>query len=259
MSQFLVNIDRPQFVGPPRPPVTSWSLSALGCYEKCQLKARYKYVDRVAEARGAAASRGVDFHKDIELFLLGETTTLPEKLSYYHQWFTELKRYEIYPEHKIALKRDWSLCEWENPEVWYKGVLDLKVIRRAAVHLPSESEGVSSSRPAEAAPNEIIIYDWKTGKIYPDHHDQRTLYSVAAFAEHPTVLQVRAIHVYVDLRQLREETFHRDQMHELRKPWEDSANQFLEALKSPDGMIPNPTFHCNWCGYSIRKGGLCRF
>jgi hypothetical protein len=232
--------------------MTSWSLSSVKAFERCGLLARYKYVDRLPEIRSDAASRGVDFHRDIELYLTGERTSLPDNLSYYAGFLQELRKHEIYPEHTIKLSSQWEPVT-EGP-YWYKGVLDLKVLRRSE----PKTEGTSGAE-CSIPPTEAIIYDWKTGKIYPEHEDQRTLYSVAVFAEHPTVLSVRAIHVYVDSRQLREKTFHRDQMHDLRKPWEDRANKFLNALKNSEWLIPNPGFHCRWCTYSRAKGGPCRF
>lgn len=241
--------------------MTSWSLSSVKTFEQCGLKAKFRYVDRLPEPRSDKANRGVQFHRDIELFLRGELSTLPPELSFYAQWFTELKTYEIYPEHTIRLSRDWNPTA-EGEKYWYKGILDLKVVRRGAKQI---SNGQSSEKTGDKEvvgaipPTEVIIYDWKTGAIYPEHQDQRTLYSVATFAEHPTVLSVRAIHVYVDLRKLREQTFHRDQMHDLRKPWEDRANKFLTALQNVDFLIPNPGFHCRYCPYSKVKGGPCRF
>lgn len=248
-----------------RPP--SWSLSAIGTFEKCQFRAKLRYVDRVPEKRGEAADRGIDFHKDIENFLKGASQSLPSPLDYYQGWFDEVKKYEIYPEYVIKLDENWQPAE-EN--YWYKGVLDLLVVQRAAEHLlrepvregcdNPEAEGRAEEVVQKVPPaKELIIYDWKTGRIYPEHDDQKSLYSRAAFAKFPSVLSVRAIHVYVDLRQIREKTFHRDEMHQLRTEWDGRAGKFLQALKDPEGMIPNPGFHCRWCPFSATKGGPCRF
>jgi len=261
MSQFLVgkDVEPEKSKLPTLPPPKSWSLSALGTYEKCQLKARYKYVDRLPEIRGEAASRGVDFHKDIELFLTGERTSLPDNLSYYNQWFTELKQYEIYPEKVITLNDRWEEVAGDSPERWYKGVLDLLVLRRGEIIGPEKGIKRTELSIQSGQETEAIIYDWKTGKIYPDHEDQRELYSLAVFSALPSVQSVRAIHVYVDIRQLREQTFNRDEMHSMRKRWTDKANHFLSALKTPEHMIPNPGYLCRWCAFSRAKGGPCRF
>jgi hypothetical protein len=275
MSQFLVPPPTPSPTTPtpesteliptksasPSTVIKSWSLSALGTYDKCQLKARFKYVDRLPEVRGEAADRGVNFHKDIELFLTGERNSLPEKLSYYTQWFTELKRHEIYPEHTITLNARWEKVAPESQERWYKGVLDLLILIRKGGqgNLVGQTESTGQEVDAGSEPTETIIYDWKTGKIYPDHEDQRELYSLAVFSAFPSVQSVRAIHVYVDYRQLREQTYSRGQMHDMRVRWTNKATHFLSVLKTPEHMIPSPGYLCRWCAFSRAKGGPCRF
>lgn len=187
-----------------------------------------------------AASRGVDLHKSVEDFVLGTLSVLPPEISFYTQFLTGLRQHEIYPEHKVSLTKEWTPTPWN--EAWYKGVLDLKLI---------------SERNDESQPLAAIVYDWKSGKIYPDHDDQKSLYSLATFSEHPTVLSVRAMHVYLDLGQTREKAYHRDQVPELRKQWETRV-AILEGTPPLD-MIPNPGYYCRWCSFSRGNGGPCRF
>lgn len=217
-----------------------WSLSKLGTFEKCPAKYRFKYILKVEEPKHAAASRGIGIHKDIEMFLLGQAS-LPPALDFYHGFLTGLKQYEIKPEHRVTLDKDWSPCEDGAEGHWLTSVLDLKVI----------------------TPEQILIYDWKSGKIYPEHDDQKDLYSITAFAEHPTVSTVRAIHVYVDTNKTREKVYHRDQVHDMRKQWADRAGKLERSHKEAstyiDPFIPNPGYHCTWCSFSKSKGGPCRF
>jgi hypothetical protein len=217
-----------------------WSLSKLSTFEKCPAKYRFKYLLKIEDSKHAAASRGIGIHKDVEMFLLDQAP-LPPALDYYQGFLTGLKQYEIKPEHKVCLKRDWSTCEDGAEGHWYTGILDLKLV----------------------TPAQIQVYDWKSGKIYPDHDDQKELYSLAAFAEHPTVYSVRAIHVYFDLNKNREKEYHRDQMPELRKQWEARVAKLershSEVTSYIDPFIPNPGYHCTWCSFSKSKGGPCRF
>lgn len=228
-----------------------WSLSSLGTYEKCGLKWKFKYVDRLPEARSTQANRGVDHHKSVEDFLTGASAALPDELGFYSQFFTGLKQYEIYPEHKISLSRDWNKTAWDSSETWYRGVLDLKLISSYGEVEKENCEDCTSVR----YPTTAVVYDWKTGKIYPDHDDQKSLYSLALFSEHPTLQSVRAVHVYLDLNANREKTFHADQVHDLRKQWETR----VQRLEQDPVLIPNPGFHCRWCGFSRSKGGPCQF
>jgi hypothetical protein len=174
------------------------------------------------------------------MFLLGQAN-LPPSLDFYQSFLEGLKSYEIYPEHKVALDRQWNPVPWDSEEAWLRSVLDLKVVQ----------------------PTIIRVFDWKSGKIYPDHDDQKELYSLTSIAEHPAVYSVRAIHVYFDLNKNREQEFHRDQMHELRQRWTNRVSKFershAEVTNFIDPFIPNPGYHCTWCSFSKSKGGPCRF
>lgn len=216
----------------------SWSLSSLGLFEKCQLKYRFKYIDKLPEARGTAANRGVELHKVVEEFVIGTIDVLPPEINFYTQFLTGIRQHEKYPEHKISVNKEWEPVEWKDG--WYRGILDLKVLGK-------EANGT----------REATVYDWKTGKIYPDHDDQKSIYSLGVFSEHPTVSRVRAIHVYLDLGQSREKVYDRAEVQQLRDHWNSRAS-FLERTP-PEDMIPNPGFHCRYCAFSRAKGGPCRF
>lgn len=239
-----------------------WSLSKLGTFTQCGAKYKFKYIEKAVEQRSLSASRGVDHHTAVERFLKSEIAELPQELSFYTQFLTEVRGHEIYPEHKIALTKDWTPTTWDAEDVWYTGILDLKLLLRSGNSggNSEEHQGEQSAVPAtdgKGEPTEAVIYDWKTGKIYPDHDDQKSIYSVAVYSEHPTVQSVRAMHVYLDLGKVREKEFHREQMHMLRKSWEDRVAPLERA--NPDDLIPNPGFHCRWCGFSRAKGGPCKF
>lgn len=212
-----------------------WSLSSLGTFEKCQLKYKFQNIDKLPSPRGTAANRGVDVHKHIEDFISGKTQALPTEINYWTQTLTQLREQGATPEVRISLTREWSPTEWDAANVWVRGILDLRVT--------SESEGQ--------------VYDWKTGKIYPDHDDQKSLYSAMLLSSDPELQRVRATHVYIDLNQRREKVFARDDLPDLRKHWEVRAS-FLERT-APEDMIPSPGYHCRYCAFSKSKGGPCRF
>lgn len=214
-----------------------WSLSSLSTYEKCPLQYKLRYIDGVGTSYSSpAAERGTKLHGAIESFLTGKADELPLEINFYTQYLTQLKNHTIFPEHTICLDREWTPVRPEDESRWYKGILDLKV-----------TEG--------SEPTEATVIDWKTGKIYDSHDDQKSLYSLAVFAEEPTVQRVRAIHVYLDLGKNREKIYDRSQMHELRASW-DSRVLKLENEKE---FIPNPSFMCRYCAFSRGNGGPCRF
>ncbi len=212
-----------------------WSLSALSSYEKCPAQYKYRHIERLpVNFKSDAAARGTELHATIESFLKGTITELPNEINFYTQYLTQLKGREIYPEHKVALTRDWEVTEWDGDLCWYRGIFDLKI---------------------SGAGDEVTIIDWKTGKIYPEHDDQKSLYSLAAFSESPTVQRVRAIHVYLDLGKNREKTYDRQQLHELRASW----NSRVLKLEQETEWLPNPNFMCRYCSFSRMNGGPCKF
>jgi hypothetical protein len=218
----------------PAPLRKSWSLSSWGTYEGCPAAYKYRYIEKRPSARGAAATRGVSNHAVIEGFIKGELTALTDDLSFYNGFLTYVKSLENYPEHRVSVKRDWSPCAWEDPDVWYKGILDCLVFPR---------------------PEEAVVFDWKTGKIYPDHDDQKSIYSLAVLSSYPAVRSVRAVHVYLDLGKNREKTFHRDEVHMLRDFWQSRVRK----LESDNQFIPTPSFRCTRCPFSRSQGGPCQF
>lgn len=227
-----------------------WSLSSLSTWERCPKKYQLQYLEKIPSIRGKAAERGIDKHKTVELFVKNELDKLPYELSHYHQFLTGIRQYENYPEHKIALTIKWQPTEWEAEDAWYRGVLDLKVISGYY-----NEESISPEVPTRGSPKEAVVYDWKSGKIYDDHDDQKSLYSVAVFSELPSLQTVRAIHVYLDLGKNREQVFHSNQVHQLREHWISRVGK----LERDRDFIPNPGYYCRWCSYSRSNGGPCRF
>src|SRR5690606_32439199 len=181
-----------------------WSLSSLSVFEKCQLKYKLQYIDKLPTPRGAAASRGVENHKIFEDRIAGTLPTLPVEYNYYEQLANEVIEKKGQPEYKVSFRKDWEPCTWNDPDVWYRGILDVLV----------------------PGPDAWII-DWKTGKIYPDHDDQKHLYATAVLSGHSDVRRVRAEHIYIDLGKRREKTFDRDELRGMQQHWEARA-KFLD-------------------------------
>ena len=178
-----------------------------------------------------SAARGTDNHALIEAYLKGEVEILPSVLSFYQAFLSGLKLYPIFPEHCISLNKEWKLTEWKG--AWFKAVLDLKL-----------RDGTGA-----------VVYDWKTGKMYDDHYDQKELYAIAVLSEDPEITRVRSVHVYLDLNKHTERTYERSDLVGRRQGWEDRVRK-MEADKE---YIPNPSWKCRFCSFSKDKGGPCIF
>lgn len=175
----------------------------------------------------------MDNHKSLEDFIR-DGTPLPPNLDFYTGWLNELRGPAAFPEHKIAVDDKWQLCSWDDQNAYMRSIVDLKYV---------------------VSDDVVVNYDWKTGKIYPDHSDQKQLYAAMVSAEHPQALEIQSIHVYVDLGKNTKEEYHRDKILPIREQWDKR----IQAVVSDDQHIPSPGFHCTWCGYSRKVGGPCRF
>lgn len=211
------------------------SLSKLGTFEQCGAKYKYQYIDRLPRPTNASAQRGVDTHAMVELFVKGELDELPAHLDFYSGFLRGLRSIAgVEPEAKLALSETWECRDWDAPEIWWRGVLDLLI--------PPQS-------------GTVHVYDWKTGKIYDDHEDQRQIYALAAIAKYPDAHEVKATHVYLDLQKNVTQTYHRDQMQALRDTW----TRRFKALELASEFPHNPQFKCRWCPFSKVNGGPCPF
>lgn len=210
-----------------------WSLSKLTTFEQCAAKGNYRYNEKLPEEKGGAAQRGIDKHKIVELYLTTpESVELPPELLFYKGFFDDVRKVKSYAEYKIALNENWEPCEWDTG--WARCVLDLLIL-----------EGEESA----------TIYDWKTGKIYPEHEDQKDLYAAFVLCAFPKVQNVRAIHVYLDLARNREKLYWRGMVDGIKERWARRAAAVANLVE----FIPNPSFMCRYCSFSRFKGGPCRF
>lgn len=215
----------------------NWSLSKLGTYEKCAFQYKERYINKVPSPPSPAAQRGLDMHKVMELYVKGELDELLPKLEFYKPFLDGLRNdpeCTLFPEYQVAMTDEWKPTPWDAPEgVWWKGVLDLLVKH----------------------PRRLAWYDWKTGKIYADHEDQKQIYTIAALEHYPEYDEVDAYHVYLDSGEQTLKTFHRDQLGSMKV----SFKSRVEHMQRDTEFIPNPGFHCRYCPYSKSKGGNCRF
>lgn len=208
-----------------------WSYSRYSTWKKCPALLRFQTLAAEKPPMHPAAERGVRMHKNIEMFLLGESELIPE-LSYYHAFLTHLREQKAVPEVPIALDRNWQPVEWDSPERWVRLVLDAVL-------------------PYPTMP---VIYDWKTGKEYPDHRDQREIYAISYHSILPAE-RSQVYHTYLDTRQNTTTVFSVTDIPGLRQKWEIRAGEMLADRE----FVPNPGFYCRTCHFSRGNGGPCRF
>lgn len=212
-----------------------WSYSSLSTYEKCAAQYRYRYEENIPWPQSQTANRGQIAHTNFEAFLKGDVNELPSEFDYYTQFLSQLKTANVFPEIKLAFNEKWDIVEWDSNDVWFRCVMDLLV----------------------ETPDEVAIYDWKTGKVYDDHFHQREIYAIAGLLKYPDLKQITTTHVYLDIRENRKTVFPRElALNVLRPRWEER----VARLRGDADKIPFPGFHCRYCPYSSKFGkGPCQF
>lgn len=223
----------------------NWSLSKLGTFTKCRRRFLYSYIQNLKGTPQpfGAKERGVAQHAHIEAYFK-DTTDLPPDLVRYTPYFDMLRGLEHYAENKLAMLEGWLPCTWEDPAAWWKGVLDLKVLARP----------------------KAWVFDWKTGKVYSDHEDQKELYSIATFVEHEDIDEIEAWHIYLDQNgKDTKKIYTRDQLPALKAKWNGKLAPYFQALNYYAGeystnpaaaninaemfFVTNPSYLCNYCPF----------
>ena len=210
----------------------SWSYSRYSLWKQCPRKYKYRVIEGLPEEMHPAASRGTEIHAHMENYLLGNIARLPEEIDYYQSFLDGLKEIGVHPEIRLSFTKDWEPCAWDAPDRWFRCVLDALVLQF----------------------DRAVVYDWKTGKEYDSHIDQREIYAVAVSAAYPEIMEISVFHTYLDTKQNTWTTWHRDEIEELRAKWEAAiAPMFDDTMYEA-----TPSWLCRFCTFSSRHGrGPC--
>lgn len=213
------------------------SFSKYSTWEKCAAKYKFRYVDKLEEPKGDAMSRGSEVHSTVEAYLLGQTEMMhPDIHSYYGQFMFNLRNANVKVETKIAVDRDWKIVDWDSPDAHIRSVID--------AHVPPREDG------------RVLTFEWKTGKMYPEHYNQRELYAVKLKCMYPTAEWIEVTGVYFDLRKNSSPYLHPAYYQEPKvELWDARFNKLLRD----EEFIPNPSYACRWCHFRKDNGGPCEF
>jgi CRISPR/Cas system-associated exonuclease Cas4 (RecB family) len=214
-----------------------WSHSRLSTYETCPKQYQYNYIERLPGFRpeSPAASRGTAIHERAQLYLEGKLMMYPHEFQRVSAHLMTLKAKKAMAEKKLAVRVDWSPCEYDDSETYFRAIIDVIYVDE-----PSKVCGVE---------------DHKTGQIYDYHEGQLSNYVAVAAAHFPDY-EYHSRLIYVD-------------QGIVTKPKITPANRVKPIRIMMDGRIKlaeedtifptKPGSHCKWCDYSQRYGGPCRF
>lgn len=220
-----------------------YSYSRMATFKKCPQKFKFAYVDKldIPFVPSAPMIRGSAIHDTLEQFMLGHAEMLhPEIHEHYGQYFFSLReehKGHLEPEAKWGISWDMTPCEYDAEDCMVRGYMDLRFV----------------------TPDEPIadVFEYKTGKRYPEHTHQQWLYGVATLAKHPILQGVNVTAIYLDQKKNNKIYYPNSMMFEYRPAL---IREIMEIENTaPEDMIPTPHFMCRYCQFSKGNGGPCQF
>lgn len=210
----------------------TWSYSKLSLYEKCPSQYKFRYVKNLPYPKSTAASRGTEIHASIENYMLGNIRAKdlhPEVLQY-KDLFAGIKKKKPFVEEKLAISESWEVVPWV--EGWGRMVVDAYYLE----------------------PELLVAPEWKSGKVYDDHIEQRKLYGTVLLQKYPDIDEAHVKTIYVDQGFAHVTEVSREHVPDIIEEFD----RRLEFLQSDDEMAPRPGWYCRFCPYSRMKDGPCK-
>lgn len=212
------------------------SFSGMQMYDQCpsSFKRRYITLEETAKDSGgnAAMARGSRIHKGCEEFLL-DHAPLPDEAQSFAQFFTAIKEErDAEPEVKFAFNLDWEPTKFNDKETaQVRGILDI-------IHTDGET---------------CFVTELKTGKKYPEHALQRSLYGLAGGLRHPNCSTIVVQTMYLDANKVDTTTFLSEQLPSYQWTWQ----RLINKVQPPQQYPQRPSWKCRFCNYHQEAGGTC--
>lgn len=227
--------------------LTSWSYSVYHTYCECPFKVCLDKIQRVRiiEPPNEHFIKGDRIHKSAEI-QIGGRGRLPKpepELVTVSDLLRDLRRRKARVELEWAFDRAWNPVSWHADTAW----------------LRIKTDACADSTD----PPEVDIIDWKTGRVYPDHAQQRSLYALGGLrlvqlgelAGGSKDTQLTARHIYVDTGLKATEKYAMCSLEPLKREW-------LARIKK---MMTDTRFEatpsqraCRYCKFNAKAGGPCR-
>ena len=221
-----------------------WSFSSLKDYEQCPYRVYLAKIEKKPQKQSDAASRGEAMHQMAEDFVRADGGEVPSALAKFDMAFRELQQLhadgKVIMEENWGIRKDWSPCEWKDPDIWGRAKLDVFV---------RESESAAK------------IIDHKSEKKFGNelkHGDQGLSYALHAFHRYPEIDTFKVEFWYLDQAETLERLFTRRQLGVLLPRYHKRARDMTTAKTFP--AKPNCN-NCRWCAYGHGKFGTgdCEF
>jgi CRISPR/Cas system-associated exonuclease Cas4 (RecB family) len=203
-----------------------WSYSSIKLFEQCPRKYYHlKIAKDVVEPETEALLYGSRFHEAAEKYVRDDEP-LPPYFTFVKQTLDNLKQIsgERLCEYEMGITKDLQPCEFNAPDVWYRGIADLLIIDREK--------------------GEARVVDYKTGKSakYADP-EQLELMSLCVFKHFPEITRVKAGLLFVIANALVKSQYNAEQQDFLWTKWSD-RNKRLAFASESDTWNPKPSGLC---------------
>lgn len=212
----------------------TWSASRLKTYESCAAKYSYRYVEKRPQGESSPqAARGSNIHAAIEA-AVKSGGDIPEEAGHLVSTYLRGLRFSkavALSEFDLKLDRQWK--QVIAGDYWYHGILDLLVLDDTKAN----------------------VDDWKTGKMYKEHDDDKELYAIAVMSAYEHVEEVLTQYHYIDQGKMVPKVFYRHHVEPAKERW----TRRVLKMENESDFIPSPGYLCRYCPYSKAKGGPCRF
>lgn len=203
-----------------------WSYSSLTKYETCPRQYhQVRVLKKFKDEQGEAARWGTRAHEAFEK-RIRDKEPLPHDLAPWEELAApfDTAKGVLHAETEMAVTKALVPCEWDAPDVWARGIIDLLLV-----------DGTTAR-----------AYDWKTGKKKADD-SQLKLFSVMAMAHYPEVNVVKTNYVWLKTGEMTPATYRREEFHPI---WQSFLPRLrrLELAYEQDKWEPRPSGLCNgWC------------
>ncbi len=203
-----------------------WSFSSLKDYVNCPKQYQeIKVLQNVVKKVSSQMQYGTDVHKALEEYAVSGKA-LPIHYSKFKKMVDVLLNIngQKYIEYKMALTEDKIPCEFDAPQYWVRGIVDLMIV-----------DGDTA-----------FVVDYKTGSNkYPDPK-QLKLMALMTFAHFPQVQTVRAGLLFVVHNSFLPDDYVRQKQDVY---WQEFTPDLARMERSfrLGHWPPNPSPLCRWC------------
>ncbi len=209
------------------------SYTSISLYKKCPKWWKAQYVDGIRGPQSPYAARGNILHDKLEDFFAGRSAypSGDKVLAPWQRFMEALTVHNPSPEAEFAVDQNWDPCLYGDVNAKMRGKADLTYTVDEVRH----------------------IFDWKSGKVYPDHEAQGLTYVAIDPVES---IKYCTTFVYLDIP-----------LHVVPRNYENihrrveigKLNTLIDTISADTEYVATPSYEsCKYCPISWRVGGECK-